>query len=122
VVAQAPPSLAQAVELLLYHLRSVAVALRVWGFQSSIAGLRINPKVNFLYAIACGRIFGFEILSTVTVNDQRRHPYSGNTPSAAPAKMVRSLLLSLLSNATTDAAGAAGFHRSRASLTDELEN
>jgi hypothetical protein len=79
-------------------------------------------RLTFLYAIAGGRIFGFEILSTVTVNDQRRHPYCGNTPSAAPAKMVRSLLLSLLSNATTDAAGAAGFHRSRASLTDELEN
>jgi hypothetical protein len=73
VVARAPPSLAQAIELLLYHLRSVAVALRVWGFQSSIAGLRINPKANFLYAIACGRIFGFEILSTVTVNDGDTH-------------------------------------------------
>jgi hypothetical protein len=30
VVAQAPSSLAQTVELLLYNLRSVAVALLVW--------------------------------------------------------------------------------------------
>jgi hypothetical protein len=63
-LAQAPSSLAQTVELLLYHLRSVAVALLVWEFQRSIAGLRINPKANFLYAIAGRRIFGFEILST----------------------------------------------------------
>jgi hypothetical protein len=41
-----------------------AVALLVWGFQRSVAGLRINPKANFLYAIASRRIFGFEILST----------------------------------------------------------